>query len=37
VRAFARTRLGIDTMGRRYEALYARLLEPRRAVALEGA
>jgi hypothetical protein len=33
VRAFARTRLGIDAMGRRYEALYARLIHTRRAVA----
>jgi glycosyltransferase involved in cell wall biosynthesis len=29
VRAFARARHGIGAMGRRYEALYARLLEPR--------
>jgi glycosyltransferase involved in cell wall biosynthesis len=33
VRAFARAHHGIDAMGRRYEALYARLIQPRRAVA----
>ena len=37
VRAFARTRLGIDAMGRRYEALYRRLPWPRQELALEGA
>ena len=33
VRAFARAHLGIDAMGRRYEALYAQLIRTRRAVA----